>query len=290
LASDSPAFIDLHIHSTASDGTLSPAEIIRTAQQLGLSAISITDHDTLAGIEEALNAGVPASLGFITGVEISTDPPTPFSLSGSMHLLGYGIRLDDTALNAELTKLQEARANRNPQIVHLLNQLGFALSYESLLASCDGQLSRPHIARQLVEKGYVASIDEAFDKFLGNGKPAYVEKYHLNWRRAIQVIRESGGLAVLAHPSLLDLPNDDALEELIVILKSAGLEGIEVYYPEHTLSQTDRFRALANRHRLKMTGGTDFHGAITPGIQMGVGKGDFFIPYSLYEDLIRASR
>jgi 3',5'-nucleoside bisphosphate phosphatase len=287
LASDSPAFIDLHIHSTASDGTLSPAEIIKTAQQLGLSAISITDHDTLAGTVEALNAGIPESLGFITGVEISTDPPAAFSLSGSMHLLGYGIRLDNPALNAELAKLQKARANRNPQIVRLLNQLGFELSYESLLATCDGQLSRPHIAQRLFEKGYVVSIDEAFDKYLGNGRPAYVDKYHLNWHRAIQVIRESGGIAVLAHPCLLDLPDDDALEKLIVILKSAGLGGIEVYYPEHTLRQTERFRALAVRHRLKMTGGTDFHGVITPGIQMGVGKGDFFIPYSLYENLMQ---
>ncbi|MFH0725657.1 MAG: PHP domain-containing protein [Pseudomonadota bacterium] len=286
MASDSPAFIDLHIHSTASDGTLSPAEIIRTAQKTGLSAISITDHDTLAGAGEALGAGIPASLGFVTGVEISTDPPSQFSLSGSMHLLGYGIRLDDAGLNTELTKLQEARANRNPRIVHRLNQLGFALSYESLLTSCDGQLSRPHIAQQLVEKGYISSIDEAFDKYLGNGRPAYVDKYHLNWHRAIQVIRESGGLAVLAHPCLLDLPNEDALEKLIVILKSAGLGGIEVYYPEHTVSQTERFRALALRHRLKMTGGTDFHGAITPGIEMGIGKGDFFIPYSLYENLM----
>jgi 3',5'-nucleoside bisphosphate phosphatase len=287
LVSDPSVFIDLHIHSTASDGTLSAPEIIRIAQQLGLGAVSITDHDTLAGTKEALNAGIPSSLGFITGVEISTDPPPSFSFSGSMHLLGYGIRLDDPALNKELTRLQEARANRNPEIVNRLNQLGFALSYESLSASCDGQLSRPHIARKMLEKGYVSSIDEAFDKYLGNGMPAYVDKYHLNWHRAIQVIRESGGISVLAHPSLLNLPNDDALEKLIVILKSAGLGGIEVYYPGNTESQTKRFIALALRHNLKMTGGTDFHGALNPNIQMGVGEGDLFIPYSLYENLIR---
>jgi 3',5'-nucleoside bisphosphate phosphatase len=285
LVSDPSAFIDLHIHSTASDGTLSASEIIRTAQQLGLGAISITDHDTLAGTKAALAAGIPASLGFVTGVEISTDPPLSFSLSGSMHLLGYGVRLDDPALNDELTRLQEARASRNPEIIRRLNDFGFALSYESLSARCDGQLSRPHIAREMIEKGYVSSIDEAFDKYLGKGKPAYVDKYRMNWHRAIQVIRESGGVAVLAHPCLLDLPNDDALEELIVILKSAGLGGIEVYYPEHTVGQTECYKALAFRHKLKMTGGTDFHGALTPQIQMGVGAGDLFVPYSLYENL-----
>lgn len=289
MVSDPSAFIDLHIHSTASDGTLSGPEIVRKARQLGLGAISITDHDTLAGTRDALKMGIPETLGFVTGVEISTEPPLAFSLSGSMHLLGYGIRLDDPALNAELTKLQKARANRNPEIVSRLNQLGVALSYESLSASCNGQLSRPHIAREMIEKGYVSSINEAFDKYLGKGKPAYVDKYRLNWHRAIQVIRESGGVAVLAHPCLLTLPDDDALESLIAILTSAGLGGIEVYYPEHTVSQTMHYKALALRHRLKMTGGTDFHGALTPRIQMGVGRGDLFIPYTLYENLIHTS-
>ena len=139
-----------------------------------------------------------------------------------MHLLGYGIRLDDPALNEELTKLQEARANRNPEIVSRLNQLGFALSYETLSASCDGQLSRPHIAREMIEKGYVSSINEAFDKYLGKGKPAYVDKYRLNWHRAIQVIRESGGIAVLAHPCLLNLPDEDALGEFNCHIEISG--------------------------------------------------------------------
>lgn len=289
MVSDPSAFIDLHIHSIASDGTLSGPDIVKKAQQLGLSAISITDHDTLAGTRDALNIGIPETLGFVTGVEISTEPPLAFSLSGSMHLLGYGIRVDDPALNAELAKLQKARANRNPEIVRRLNHLGISLSYESLSASCDGQLSRPHIAREMIEKGYVSSINEAFDKYLGKGKPAYVDKYRLDWQRAIQVIRESGGVAVLAHPCLLNLPDDEALESLIGILTSAGLGGLEVYYPEHTVSQTLRYKALALRYRLKMTGGTDFHGALTPQIQMGVGRGDLFIPYTLYENLIHTT-
>jgi predicted metal-dependent phosphoesterase TrpH len=289
LASDSSAFIDLHIHSTASDGTLSASEIIGKALQLGLGAISITDHDTLAGTREALNAGIPETLGFVTGVEISTNPPSAFSLSGSMHLLGYGIRVDHPALNEELTRLQEARAHRNPEIVSRLNQLGFPLSYEALSASCDGQLSRPHIAREMIQKGYTSSINEAFDKYLGKGKPAYVDKYRLNWHRAIQLIRDSGGIAVLAHPCLLNLPHEGALEELIVILTSAGLGGIEVYYPEHTADQTEHFKTLALRYRLKMTGGTDFHGTLKPRIQMGGGAGDLRVPYSLYENLIRTS-
>jgi 3',5'-nucleoside bisphosphate phosphatase len=288
LVSDPSAFIDLHLHSTASDGTFPAVEIIKSAMEAGLSAIAITDHDTLSGVKEALAAGIPPSLKFLTGVEISSDPPASFQLSDSMHLLGYGIRVDDPALNFELLTLQKARANRNPKIVEILNQLGLTVSYETLMTSCEGQLSRPHIARHLVERGYAASIDDAFDRYLGKGKPAYVEKYRLDWKRAIEVIRGAGGVAVLAHPYLLNFVGEDRLEEMIITLKSAGLGGIEVYYSEHTPEQTERYKSLAMRHGLKMTGGSDFHGGINPNIRMGVGNGDLFIPYSLYEDLISA--
>jgi 3',5'-nucleoside bisphosphate phosphatase len=287
LAFDSSAFIDLHIHSTASDGSLAPPRILKEACALGLAAISITDHDTLAGVREALDAGIPPDLKFVAGVEISASAPPQFPISGSMHLLGYHIRLDDAGLDRELVTLQEARANRNPEIVRLLNRLGFEISYESLVAACDGQLSRPHIARHMVERGYVSSIDEAFDTYLSQGRPAYVEKYRIDWRRAIEVIHNAGGVTVLAHPCLLRLPDVHMMEELVVLLKSHGLRGIEVSYPEHSPAQTLQYQALARRHGLLMTGGSDFHGALNPHIQMGKGLGNLFVPYTYYETLVQ---
>jgi len=288
LVFDSSAFIDLHIHSTASDGSLSAPTLIREARRLGLSAIAITDHDTLTGVREAFSSGIPAGIDFVSGVELSASAPAQFPISGSMHLLGYNVDLEDPDLNRELARLQEARANRNPEIVRLLNRLGFQISYEALLSVCEGQMSRPHIARHMVERGFVSSIDEAFDTYLSQGRPAYVDKYRIDWRRAIEVVRNAGGVAVLAHPCLLRLPDAGMMEALVTLLKSHGMNGIEVFYPEHSPGQTESYRDLARAHGLLMTGGSDFHGDLNPDIQMGRGRGDLFIPYTCYQELIQA--
>ncbi len=283
------AGIDLHIHSTASDGTVSPAEILALAQDLNLAAIAITDHDTINGSKEALGIGVPPSLKFLTGVEISASPPPSFPYSGSLHILGYSINIDDPLLNKTLGKLQEARKNRNPQIVDRLNSLGFDLSIDELLSEVgNAQLGRPHIARLMVKKGYVKSIKEAFDKYLGKGKPAYVDKYRVDCSKAIEVILDAGGIPVIAHPFLLNPRNIEDIEELVITLKAMGLKGIEVYYPEHTPDIISRLADIADRHELLMTGGTDFHGSLKPEIKMGSGKGDFFVPYTLYEKLMES--
>jgi len=279
--------IDLHIHSTASDGTLSPLEILNMAQRLNLGAISITDHDTIDGTKEALAIGIPPSLKFLTGVEISANPPPPFSFPGSIHMLGYGINIDDSELNYTLALLQEARKNRNPRIIELLNGMGFELTLNEIrkdVGEC--QLGRPHIANQMVKKGFVQSVAEAFDKYLATGQPAYVDKYRVDCDRAIEVILNAGGIPVLAHPVLLNIKNDDALEKLVTCLKEMGLKGIEAYYPEHTPDLIARYTGIANRHGLFITGGTDFHGSIKPEIKMGSGRGDFSVPYELYEKLI----
>ena len=278
--------IDLHIHTTASDGTYTPSEVISHAQKLKLKAIAITDHDTVAGSSEALSSGIPPSLGFLTGVEISAAPPPFYPRSGSFHLLGYSIRLDNTELNHTLEKLQEARKNRNPAIIDRLKKLGIHLTLDEVRKEAgEAQLGRPHIAQLMVKKGVVASIDEAFDKFLGVDKPAYVDKYRVKCSKAIDVILDSGGIPVLAHPGLLDYENEDQLDDLIGQLKKMGIEGIEVYYSEHSPYQTRLFTELARRHDLLMTGGTDFHGAIHPDIEMGSGKGNLFVPYALYQKL-----
>jgi predicted metal-dependent phosphoesterase TrpH len=275
--------IDLHIHTTASDGTYTPAEVILRAQKLKLKAIAITDHDTVAGSSEALNSGIPPALDFLTGVEISAAPPPSYPHSGSFHLLGYSVRLNNTELNQTLEKLQKARKNRNPAIIDRLKKLDIQLTLDEVRQEVgEAQLGRPHIARMMVKKGVVASIDEAFDKFLGVDKPAYVDKYRVRCSKAIDVILGSGGIPVLAHPGLLDYENEEQLDDLIGQLKKMGIKGIEVYYSEHNPDQTRLFAELARRHNLLMTGGTDFHGAIHPEIEMGSGKGDLFVPYELY--------
>jgi len=280
--------IDLHIHTTASDGTFTPEQVISHAHQLKLKAIAITDHDTVAGSKDALRSGVPPSLGFLTGVEISSTPPPFYPGSGSFHLLGYSIRLDDPKLNRTLEKLQHARKNRNPAIINRLNELGISITLDEVRKEAgEGQLGRPHIAQLMVKKGVVASIDEAFDQFLGTGKPAYVDKQRVECFKAIKIILNAGGVPVLAHPGLLDYKTENQLDELIGKLKKAGIQGVEVYYSGHTPDQTRLYTELAQRHDLLMTGGSDFHGAIQPEIEMGSGRGDLIVPYELYEKLIQ---
>ena len=279
--------IDLHIHSNASDGTFSPAEILALAKELNLGAIAITDHDNINGSKEALSIGIPSSLNFLTGVEISASPPPSFSFSGSLHILGYSIKIDDPILNKTLATLQEARKNRNPGIVDRLNSMGVALSMDELLNEVGGgQIGRPNIASLMVKKGYVESINEAFNKYLGKGKPAYLDKYRIDCSKTIEIILGAGGIPVIAHPFLLKPTDVSALEDFIIILKKMGLKGIEVYYPEHSPHIISQLEDMANRHELLMTGGTDFHGSIKQEIKMGSGRGDFFVPYKLYERLV----
>ena len=280
--------IDLHIHTTASDGTFTPEQVVSHAHQLNLKAIAITDHDTVAGSKQALSSGIPTSLGFITGVEISSTPPPFYPGSGSFHLLGYSIRLDDPNLNQTLEQLQQARKNRNPSIINRLNELGISITLDEVRKEAgDGQLGRPHIAQLMVKKGMVTSIDEAFDQFLGTGKPAYVDKQRVECFKAIEIILEAGGVPVLAHPGLLDYKTENQLDDLIAKLKKAGIQGVEVYYSGHTPDQTRLYAELAQRHDLLMTGGSDFHGAIQPEIEMGSGLGDLMVPYDLFEKLIQ---
>jgi len=279
--------IDLHIHSTASDGTLSPIEILTQAQDLNIKAISITDHDTLDGSKDALSFGIPSSVKFLTGVEISSEPPPPFSCAGSFHILGYAVDVDHPDLNHTLTMLKDARKSRNPRILKRLSRLGIEIAIDEVrhLAG-NNLLGRPHIAQLMVQKGYVRSINAAFDNYLGNGKPAYVDRFRFECEETIKAILNAGGIPVLAHPFLLGIKENDTLEDLIAVLAEMGLKGIEVYYPEHTKNLIEYYSRLASRYNLLITGGTDFHGDIQPGIKMGVGRGDLFIPYELYEKLI----
>lgn len=278
--------IDLHIHSTASDGTLSPLEILSTAVKQRLKAISITDHDTTAGCREALLHGIPPSLAFLTGVEISASPPSGFNLTGSIHILGYGIDIENRELNQSLDLLKSARENRNPKIIQRLNRLGIDISYEDVMNEVGGGIAgRPHIASALIKKGVCGSINEAFDTYLGKGKPAYVDKYRIESIKAIEIIKGAGGIPVLAHPYLVGIAPSYQFEAFLKVLVSMGLMGLEVYYPEHTPDAVNEYESIARRYGLLITGGTDFHGDINAEIKMGSGNGDLFTPYALFETL-----
>lgn len=283
------AGIDLHIHTNASDGTFSPIEILCLAEKIGLKAISITDHDTVSGVIEAQNAGIPPCLAFLTGVEISAALPPGFGSLGSCHVLGYGITPENPLLTETLCTLRHSRKNRNPQIIERLNALNFDITIEEVLAdSLQYQVGRPHIAKTMARKGIVSSIDEAFEKYLSRGRPAYVDKYRIGCAEAISMIKGAGGIPVLAHPLLLNREDPFAIESLITALKDMGLMGLEVYYPGHPPVVSAYFTEIAHRYELLITGGTDFHGKLTPDIHMGTGKGDLFVPYDLYEKLIIA--
>jgi predicted metal-dependent phosphoesterase TrpH len=280
--------IDLHIHSTASDGTLSPSQILALAVERNLSAIAITDHDTTRGCVEALAAGIPTGLAFVTGVEISTAAPAAaMGSTGSMHILGYGIRPDSDGLNRELETSRIAREERNPKIIERLCELGVSITLEDVLqVAGDAQTSRPHIARAMVRKGIVKNVDEAFHRYLGHGKPAYVDKYRVPCNRAIRSIRDAGGIAVLAHPYLLKSNSHADIEKIVSELVPMGLGGIETYYPQHSNQETVYYEKLAKRMGLIVTGGSDFHGDLSAGVQMGTGRGHFSVPYRVYQQLM----
>jgi hypothetical protein len=260
---------------------MSPSEIVRYAKTKGLQAIAITDHDTIEGLEEGLREGGRIDFEVIPGVEISAEHSP-----GSMHLLGYFFDIYHPLLRERLQYLQRARAERNPKIAENLRRLGIKVTMEEIIqASGGGQVGRPHFAQVLMEKGYVRSFQEAFDRFLKKGAPAYVDKVRFSPKEALRFITEANGVAVLAHPKTLGVNGFSALETFLLRLMEEGLKGIEVYYPEHSASEVAQFKALAERMGLLMTGGTDYHGIEKDNLDIGVGKGEMRLPYSLVEGL-----
>ena len=268
--------LDLHLHTTHSDGSCTPTEVIGLAHQAGVTALAITDHDITSGIPEAIAAGEQYGIEIIPGVEIS-------SLMGSseLHILGYFLDWQDNALNQRFRSLRDSRHHRNPQIVDRLQSLGIDITYDEVraLAGSDS-VGRPHIARALMNKGVVTSAKEAFDRFLGDGKSAYVPRDLPSPADAIRWIKEARGLAVLAHPTWVKLA-DQPLAELVRRLKADGLDGVEVYYSTHAARQTREYLSLAQHLGLLVTGGSDFHGLTKPDIEVGIGKGSLHIPTTL---------
>ncbi len=273
--------IDLHTHTTASDGSMTPVELVRHAYEKGLSAVAVTDHDSMDGIGQALDEGRKLGIEVIAGVEISVD------FDPEMHLLGYFFNGHYGSILKSLEELRLMREQRNPKIIRKLNELGFDITMEEVSEKASGaNVGRPHIARAMMDKGYVGSIAEAFEKYLSAGKPAYFKKDKLTPEEGVALISGSGGVPVLAHPVYLDMAGID-LDQLLPWLKSAGLRGIEAAYSENTDEQTAKLLKLAEVNGLAVSGGSDFHGSFKPHIEIGVGRGLLRIPYELLERLKR---
>jgi predicted metal-dependent phosphoesterase TrpH len=260
------------------------------AARQGLEAISITDHDTLTGTRTALSGDVPVGLHFITGVEISAQPPSECRISGSLHILGYGIDPDYPPLVDALTEMQHSRNQRITRIVDRLNAIGIPIALNQVLDEVgQGSAGRPHVASAMIKAGVVADVDEAFDRYLAKGCPAFVSKKRLACSRTMELIRAAGGVPVLAHPCLVRIHGNEgkkALDPLVNLLVEMGLEGIEVYYPRHSAQDVADLNDTARRLGLLVTGGSDYHGKISPEIQMGCGLGDLHVPFELFEKLV----
>ena len=270
--------MDLHIHSTFSDGILTPSELVDMAKTEGLSAISITDHDTAAGTDEALERGRQQSIEVVPGIEISS-----WYNSTSMHILGYWFKHDDQQFRSRLQELQDGRHVRNVKIIENLNRLGITVSIDELANYSEyGQTGRPHIARLLEDKGIVKSVEQAFQYYLGKGKAAYADRFKFAAHDAIAMIREAGGVAVLAHPANLD-PSLRTIPALLRNLQGIGLGGVEVFYPSHTAKAVKKLKKMAGELDLLVTGGSDFHGFERSGNNTRRKHGFFHVPYELVE-------
>ena len=275
-------FVDLHCHSTASDGTLPPREVVRLAKQSNLTALALTDHDTVAGCAEARDEAAKIGVDFLCGIEISAEYPPP----GTLHILGYGVDPENPALKSLTETLIAGRDNRNPRIVAKLNEMGVAVTMKEWEDEAKGSvLGRPHLAAILYRKGYVSSIKQAFDKYIGQGAPAYFDKERLTPRQAIERIRESGGVPVLAHPFQLRTTNDGELQRVVKDLLDLGLVGLEVIHSDHDATLVEKYTQLAKRLGLITTGGSDFHGSNKPNIELGVARGRR-VPREFYDRLV----
>jgi predicted metal-dependent phosphoesterase TrpH len=263
--------IDLHTHTTASDGLLAPEAVVQLAHDAGVTVLAVADHDTTAAVDAAVAAGKRLGVDVIPAVEINTDVD-----EAEVHILGYYIDHEAPWFQEFLTQLRNGRENRAAKMVDKLNALGVPVDYARVRAMAEGAVGRPHVARALVEVGAVQTTDEAFQKYIGRSGPAYVERMKVTPEDAVRVIVRAGGIAVLAHPGW------GVRDEWIPALIEAGLEGIEVYYPDHTPAMTAHFMELAKRYRLLITGGTDFHGG---DLATRVGIGSQYVPPEVVERL-----
>lgn len=278
--------IDLHAHTTVSDGTLTPTELVKLAKESGLDAIAITDHDTLQGVPEALEAGRKYGIEVIPGAELSLESPEG---AGWIHVVALWVPEQADELQKAFDWVIEGRANRNHEIVRKLRELGVNITYEAVAARATGTVGRPHFARELMALGVVSSMDEAFKVWVGDNGRAYVPKRKLTPERAFPILQRIGATAILAHPFALRLKYKEA-EKVVRRLMDLGLDGMEVYYSEHSEADTKAYGEMADRLGLLKSGGSDFHGSNKPDIKLGVGRGNLDISNELLDRMKAARR
>ncbi len=267
-------YIDLHTHSTASDGLYTPSELLQHAHEAGLRILALTDHDSTDGLAEAAEAAQRLQIELIPGIELNSDVE-----KDEVHVLGYFLEYQRPAFQATLKILRDARVRRGERMVELLNEQGVHISWEHVRELAQGSVGRPHVARALLDAGYVSSIGEAFDKYIGNNSPAYVPRYKLTPKDAVRLIASANGLPVMAHP--ITLPGLEELRRWLPELCAAGMVGLETYYGPYTPEDEQALRALADEYGLIPTGGTDYHG---PGIHP-TPLGGRFVPAEAVERL-----
>jgi len=272
--------IDLHTHSLHSDGAQTPTDVVRTAAAAGLSAIALSDHDCITGVQEAMDAGKALGVEVIPAVELSAQSDT------ELHILGYFVDIHNQKLQDTMAYALQVRDERQEETCRKLREQGFDITMEEARAEANGNpvLCRAHFAQIMVRKGYAESVKDAFKRYLSVGCYAYSNRQALTAKEAITLIREAGGIAVAAHLHLIKKP-DDELKEYLKELVSYGLDGVEGYYTDYTPDMEQRYRAMAKELGLVISGGTDYHGANKPHISIGKGRGELEIPYSVLEGL-----
>lgn len=275
-------YIDLHTHSLKSDGSMMPAEVVREAKRAGLSAVALSDHDTVDGIAEALDEGEKQGIEVIPAIEFSVISET------ETHILGYFIDINNPDLQKVLKEVVDLRIQRNYVTCQRLNELGFDITIEEVRALAPNNfVGRAHFARVLMDKGYTQSVKEGFDKYMSAGQYAYCEKQRLTAKEAIELIKKCGGLSFLAHPHLTKF-DDEKIRAYLSELKSYGLDGLEGYYTDYTPEMQEKYQSMAREMGLMISGGTDFHAKMKPHISIGTGLGNMKIPYSVLEEMKKA--
>ncbi len=274
--------IDLHTHTTCSDGTLTPAELIKKANEVGLEKIALTDHDTTEGIDEAIEAAKGLqNIEVVDGVELSSRYKDK-----DIHIVGLFIDKDEPRFSSTLNELREKRLSRNKRMINKLRGLGLDVTYDELIALSGGKVvTRAHFAALLMKTGYVKDKNEAFAKYIGAGGPGYVKREILSAEKSIELILGAGGLPIIAHPFSYGL-NENAVEEMAACFKAWGAVGMECYYPTHSYADTAYALTLCRTYDLLPSGGSDFHGDNKPGLELGSGyDGNLDVPYKIFNDL-----